>query len=316
MPAAVLAVIAPVFIVIAVGWLSARTGYVAAGTTQVLGGFVLRLALPALVFTALTAGPDRRLDYGYMLAYAAATFATFAIGLLLARRAGKPLSEGVVWGLGMSGTNSGFMGYPIAALVVGPAAATVLAQNMVVENLLLLPFAMVLGDSSRGARGTLGATLRGIAGNLLTNPLLLAIAAGLAVAGLGITLPAPLAKPVTLIGSVAGPLALFVVGATMAELGRGGTRGQILAIVAGKLVLHPLLMLLALLLVPGLDPAQRAGGIIFCAAPMMSIYAILGARFGRPGLSAAALLAATVASALTMPVLIALLDRVGWVTIG
>lgn len=318
MPAAVLAVVAPVFLVIAIGWLAARTGYVAAATTEALGGFVLRIALPALVFTALTgAGPGRSLERGYMLAYAAATLGVFAFGLLLARRAGKPLGEAVVHGLGMSAANSGFMGYPVATLVIGgPAAATILAQNMVVENLLLLPLAMVLGDSARGPRGTLAHTLRGVAGNLLRNPLLIAIAAGLLVAGLGLRLPETLARPITLLGSVAGPLALFVVGATMAGLGKGGTAGEITAIAAGKLVLHPLAMFLALMLVPGLDPAQRAGGIIFCAAPMMSIYPILGARFGRPGLSAAALLFATVASAATMTILLALLARDGMITLG
>ncbi len=318
MPAAVLAVIAPVFLVIAIGWLAARTGYIAAAMTDALGGFVIRIALPALVFTALTgAGSGRPLDRGYMLAYAAATLGVFAFGLILARRAGKPLAAAVVHGLGMSSANSGFMGYPIATLVIGSgAAATVLAQNMVVENLLLLPLAMVLGDSARGPRGTLAQTLRGIAGNLFRNPLLIAIAAGLAVGALGLDLPEALARPITLLGSVAGPLALFVVGATMAGLGKGGTPAEIAGIAAGKLVLHPLAMFLALMLVPGLDPAQRAGGIIFCAAPMMSIYPILGARFGRPGLSAAALFFATAGSAVTITLLLVLLDRAGMIALA
>ncbi len=318
MPLAVLAVVAPVFLIIAFGWLAARTAYVEAGVTAALGAFVLRVALPALVFTALTgAGPGRRLDRGYLLAYAAATLAVFALGLVLARRRGKPLAEAVVHGLGMSATNSGFMGYPVAALVIGPAAAAgILAQNMVVENLLLLPLAMVLGDSGRGPRGSLRQTLRAIAANLVRNPLLIAIAAGLVVSALGLRLPEPLLRPVTLLGSVAGPLALFVVGATMADLGQGGTVAEIAGIVAGKLVLHPLALFAALLLLPGLEPAQRAGGVIFAAAPMMSIYPILGARFGRPGLSAAALLVATLASAFTTSALLAILDHAGLISLG
>ena len=79
----------------------------------------------------------------------------------------------------------------------------------------------------------------------------------------------------------------------------------------GKLVVHPLAVFAALMAMPGLDPVLIAGGVIFASVPMMSIYPLLGARFGLAGLSAAALLSATVLSCLSITAAILLLERGG-----
>ena len=72
-------------------------------------------------------------------------------------------------------------------------------------------------------------------------------------------------------------------------------------IAAGKLLLHPLLMLGVLLAVEAaglgpLDPQLRAAVLLTAACPMMGIYPVLAQRHGREGLAAAASLGTTVAS--------------------
>ena len=312
---AVLAVIAPVFVMIGAGYASVRAGYVPPETTQAMGGFVLRIALPALVLNALTVTPLREtLTWSYLIGYGGASLVVFAIGYGVARGvAGQGASASAVRAFGVCGSNSGFMGYPIAAMVIGPTAGAILAQNMIFENLFLIPMTIVLAELGQSSSNTLGGLLRGIALSLLRNPLLIAIALGLAISASGVALPQPIARPIALMGAVAGPIALFVVGGTLAQLSWGGTPAELGRIVTGKLVLHPLMVFLALSAMPGLDPVLIAGGVIFASVPMASIFPIIGARFGLPQLSATALLTTTVLSALTISGLIVGMGHFGMV---
>lgn len=62
------------------------------------------------------------------------------------------MSFSVLIGLGMSFSNSGFVGYPIALQILGPPAAAALAMCMIVENVLMFPLALVLAVP-RGVEG-------------------------------------------------------------------------------------------------------------------------------------------------------------------
>lgn len=313
----VLAVIAPVFVIIGAGYVAVLTGYVKTEATQALGGFILRIALPALVLNALTAQPLRdTVTWRYLLGYGGGSLLVFGIGYLMARRiAHEGVAKSAVRAFGISGSNSGFMGYPIAAMVIGPPAAAILAQNMIFENMILIPMIVMIAEVAEAEPGSLGAVLRGIALSLVRNPLLITIAVGLAISGSGIELPQPIARPIALMGAVAGPIALFVVGGTLASLSWGGTPAEISRIVAGKLLLHPLVIFCTLSLIHGLDPVLVSGGVIFAAVPMASIFPIIGARFGLPRLSATALLAATVISAGTISALVIAMGKAGLVSL-
>jgi malonate transporter len=315
---AVLQIVAPVFVIIAAGYAALRFGYLEQAALVGLSAFVLRVALPALVFHALAGAPvGETMDARYLAGYCAGSLAVFAAGYFRARRAGRDVGVCAMQGLGMSVSNSGAVGFPIVTLVIGASGAPILAQTMIVENLVMLPIGLTIAEMAGARDGSLGATLAGIGRTLIRNPLLLAIAAGIAVAAFGIELPYVAARPVALLGTAAVPLALFVVGGRLAQLGaRGGAPREVAFIVAGKLGAHPLAVGAALLMMPGLEPTLLAGGILFAAAPMMSIYPIFGARFGMAELSATALLVATICACGTLTLLILLLGRFGAVALA
>ena len=78
-------------------------------------------------------------------------------------------------------------------------------------------------------------------------------------------------------------------------------------VVAGKLLLHPSMVALALLLVGGgtaMPDALRLTAVLIAGVPMMSIYAIFGQRFGRAAMSATAQIVATALSILSLPAVI------------
>lgn len=92
---------------------------------RVLDGFVMQLALPALVFQALA---QRRfaeiLNVSFLVAYAFGALIVMAAGWFYARRLqGRDAGFSALVGMGVNFSNSGFVGYPIAVQLLGPTAA-------------------------------------------------------------------------------------------------------------------------------------------------------------------------------------------------
>ncbi|MGR1217434.1 AEC family transporter [Metapseudomonas otitidis] len=292
----ILAITAPIFILIGLGFLSARFGLVTQVQAQGMGRFVITFALPALVVHALLQRPlGEVLDLGYLLAYGLGSQLVFWGGLLFTRLVrGEPLSASAITALGMSVSNSGFIGYPIVALVVGPTAGVALALNMLVENLLMIPLALGLAEMGQQGGSRLRDALRDTFLRLLRNPVIIGISVGLLLALLEVRLPAVPARVVDMLASASAPVALFVIGASLLGLRAGGLLADVAQLSLGKLVLHPLVVLLCFQLLPTTDPMLKVAGVLFASAPMMSIYPILGQRFGQEGRCAAALAACTV----------------------
>ena len=305
----VLGITAPIFILIGLGFVSARIALINREQIRGLGAFVINFALPALVLRALV---ERRLDevlnWPYLAAYALASLSLFTAGFAVARwLRGQGQSASAILAMGMSVSNSGFIGYPIAVMMLGQTAAVAMALGMLVENLLLIPLALALAEAGT-QRGNGGwALLRETGLRLARNPLIIAIAVGLLLSLLQIRLPAVPLRVVDMLADASAPVALFVIGGSLYGLKLGGMGGDLVQTALGKLVLHPLALLLTFLLLPGVEPQLMVAGLLFASAPMMSIYPILGQRFGLEQRCAAALVAATVLAFFSISGLLALL---------
>ena len=145
----ILGITGPIYLAIALGYLSTRYGVFAKADMQLFGKFTLNLALPALLFNALSQhSVGEILNAQYLGAYALGSLLVILLGLWWARKIkGGSLSYSSTMAMGMSCPNSGFVGYPIILLSLGPVAGVALALNMVVENFLLLPLLLAIADS-------------------------------------------------------------------------------------------------------------------------------------------------------------------------
>ncbi len=295
-----LSTVLPLFLVILLGYAAIRSGYVRADQIGPIAGFVVRIALPALIFNAVTSvSPGDALNWPFIAGYAGASLLTLALGLAAGMLLfGLRVGPSAMMGLGMAGSNSGFMGYPLALSVMGVAAAPMLAQCMLIENLLIIPLAMTIAEVAGGRAG--GSAMRRVLVSTVNNPVLPAVLVALAISALRIPVPAPVEQAIDMLSAVAAPVALFVVGGTIATTPFRGMLGQVSAVALGKLVVHPVLVLGALSLAPGVDRLTMAGGLLFAAVPMMTIYPILGQRAGIGMMAASALVGATVASFATL----------------
>lgn len=308
----ILGITGPIYLAIALGYVFTRRGMFVKADMQVFGKFTLNLALPALLFNALS---QRRigeiLNAHYLLAYAMGSLVVGLGGLYWARKVKKhSLSYSSMMAMGMSCPNSGFVGYPIMLLTLGPVAGVALALNMVVENLLMIPLMLAVADAQGGASGqwkqVVGQTLK----NLAKNPMIWGIVAGFGFSWFDLALPAPLARTVNLFAQASAVLALFVIGGSLVGLKVEGVKGTVSQVTFGKLFLHPLAMFLVLTWVmPVADPALRSAALLSGALPMMGIFTILNQRHGHGAISAATLLVTTVASFFTLSALLWVLQH-------
>lgn len=285
----VLSVTAPIFLIVALGFLAVRLAWVGASDARALGGFVLRFAMPALIFKALSSRPLAEIaDWRLLAAYAGASAVAFAAVFALFARGGQV--RAAMRALGGASPNSGFVGYPIASLLVGPKAAIALALCLMVENLMTIPLALTLAESGAG-EGKLSAAA--LALRLAKNPLLIAIALGVAASLAGLTLPTPIARAVDLLALAAPAVALFAIGGALVGLQIGGELAEIAPVAAAKLALMPLLMLGFASLAGGADPQVRRAMLVMASAPVFSIYPLICRPFGQEQAGAAILIVET-----------------------
>ena len=306
----VLAVTAPVYLLIGAGWAAARLGVVSAADLSAAGRVVLALCLPALIFRAvLSAGMsgDGALNLRLIGAAAAAGLTVLAAGVGVLRLMGHPPAAAWILALGMAAPNSLFVGFPVAAAAFGiEAAGAILAQMLVVENLLVIPAGLILSDVVAYGSGAARGALRAAAARLVRNPLLWAIAVALGALASGLRPPGPLDRALEMLAAVAPGAALLIVGGAMAGQPLRSEIASAATITAGKLMAHPFVMLatLAAARVPG-DVTTIA--LVFAAAPMMTVFPLLASRHAGPALPATAMVMATVLSFGSVSLALALL---------
>lgn len=308
----ILGITSPLFAAMGLGFIAVRLEFFSKADIRVLGRFVISVALPALLLKALSERSFADiLNVTYLTGYGLGSLTALGFGVGIAYFVKKQsLQASAVVGMGMSLSNSGFIGYPVVLQFLGPSATVAVALSMMVENLLILPLVFALADAhaSDGRARKWHETLSVIFRGFLKNPLILAITAGFLCSMLGLKLPMPIARTIDMFAMASGAVALFVIGGTLVGLRLKGASANIVLICVGKLLLHPLAVFLALLILPPMDPILHRAAIILACVPMLSIYPILAQKYGQEEWCAAALLAATVTSFATISVMLWLVN--------
>ena len=304
----ILAITSPIFLIIAIGFAAVQLGAMAKADMRPLGRFVISFALPALIFKALALRSfPEIMNASYLIAYGLGSLAVFFLLLAIALMQGKGVAASAIHGLGASMSNSGFIGYPVAMLLLGPPAVIGLALNMMVENMLMIPLALGIAESGANGGESLRTILSHAAARLVKNPLIIAIFAGAAVSLSGLAMPAPVVKALDMLALASGAVALFVIGGTLAGIRLTGMLGDAGQIAVAKLLLHPAAVFAFLMLVPPMEPELRKAALIFASVPMVTIYPLLGQPYGQEEKCAAVLTLTTALSFLTMAAVLMLL---------
>jgi malonate transporter and related proteins len=260
-------------------------------------------ALPALLFDTLSKRSlDSILVPDFLLVYVSASMITYGIGVLVASiaRRTSPL-DNAFFGMGLSMSNSSYIGYPLVAQLLGDPALIAVVMAILTEVLIILPLTLILTEFHRErGRGSVLRTLGRVLRTVGTNPILLAIAAGLVFAALGWRLPVPIGRTIELLAGSAAVVALFAIGGSLAGQRVRGALGPATAIATGKLVVHPLVAFGMLMLVPTLDPTLGQAALILAGLPMVTIFPLIAQRYDQGEIPATALVITTLLAFVTL----------------
>jgi len=308
MLATVLAIVAPLFGLVLLGFVAGRRRWLPEGSTPVLNAFVVYLAVPALFLKVIIdSDPHELWQPGFLLAFSVGAAAAFALALLVDRKRHRRLSEASIDGLIAAYPNTGYLGIPLCLAAFGHTGlqAALIACVIPVTIVFVVAIIALEFDIHYGHGMTKAVTNTVI--RLVTNPLLIAPTLGIAWNLAGFGLPEPGHKLLELLGDAAVPCALVNIGTFLSESPTGGhdRAGWLVAI---KLLVQPAVTALVALVVLKMDPVWSSAAILLAALPTGTGPFMLATHYQfDSALSARAILVSTILSVATLTGILLLL---------
>ncbi|WP_256290775.1 AEC family transporter [Halobellus inordinatus] len=230
--------------------------------TQRLNDVAYYVALPALIFVSTyDRAIDELLTPGLLAGLLAVLFATAGVawGIHRKRSAGGRQSVAIVQSYH---SNIGYLGLPLVAATFDEQVTAIASVVLGVMSLTQVPLTVVVLTAINEADASLGDELN----RLIRNPVLATLIAGLTIGSLGLSVPAPVTGGLDVLGTLALPIALLCVGASLqidmpnVDLGATGS------VVALKIALMPALGWLVFSLL-SVDAATFTAAIVMLGTP-------------------------------------------------
>ena len=300
---AIFLTITPIFLIILFGFGFKRTGFPGEGFWEPAERLAYYVLLPALIVHNLAAADLGGLQVGRlaitMLSLAAAMT---AVVVLL-----KPLLgiDGAAFTSVLQGTVrlNAYLGFAVADAFFGAPGLTIVAVLVA----MMMPTVNIISIGAMAAwAGTAKPEWKRIATQIATNPLILACALGAALNVLQLAPPGWIMGMLKILNSTALPVALLCVGAGL-DLEVGRARRGVMALTCGlKLVVMPLAAFITARAL-GIDGLTFAVVVMFAGTAGSPAAYILARQLGGDApLMAGILTAETALTALTLPVILAL----------
>jgi len=297
--------ISPVFLVILLGFVSRRMGFLPDIFISSANRLVYFVAIPILVYDEISRGSfSQSFDLSQIGGTCLAVGTVGAASYLLARI--LRISEGgaaTFVQISFHG-NLGYVGLAVVFYALGPegrGAASVLAGF-----LILFQNVMAIGMYTFLASGEKKMDKR-VIGKFLGNPIILATLLGLISSAAGIRAPLFLERSFGIVGDMALPLALLIIGGSLKTA--PAKRLQLVAFsTIFKLLLLPLTGFL-LFRAMGVGLTQAETAVILLASPSATVTYVMASEMGgKADLAAAAVTISTVFSIVTYTLWIAVMS--------
>lgn len=241
--------IAPVFILVSLGYIAVRVKYFPQDGVRALTVFVNSVAAPALLFRAVL-GMDFSTAFKISLVgpyYIAAIF-IFFMTIVIARVFFKRRpGEAVSIGFSACFVNGLLLGIPIIQRAYGDEGLILLFTVIGIHAPLLYTIGMITMEMSRRDGQPLGKTLRIAGRNIVTQPLVIGISAGFIGNVTGFTQPEVLAATVDTLAMAVLPCALFGIGGALNNYKLSSVWRQASIVTFIKLVIQPFIVWLILI---------------------------------------------------------------------
>src|SRR6202140_7074 len=236
--------------------------------------FLVVVSLPALLFGIMSKTPFAELNNPpFLIATTCGTMSAFVLAMVLGRVIGElSLRKATIAGLSGAYGNIGYMGPGLALAVLGSKAAAPTALIFCCDSIFLfsiVPLLIALTDGEgRHWLHTLGLVVR----QIVLNPLIMSACAGAFAAALHIHPPVAIDNTLLFLQNAAAPTALFVLGVTVALRPFGRVPWEVPAMIAVKLLIHPLAVFgLKLLLGPFPQPWAATAILMASLPPALNV---------------------------------------------
>ena len=237
----------PVVLLIGIGFVAGRMKLIRGEAVRDLSNLVFLVLVQALLFRSMATAHLERLDLTSVALYYIVAGAMF-FALLFMRGLN---SRSAVLALAAIFSNTLMIGVPLVQLAYGQAGLVHLFTLISMHALILLTLATVVLEllvareqaaAGQGPRRHIAATVAQAVKNAILHPVPLPIIAGFLYSLTGFGLAPVVERPLKLLGDAFGPVALVLVGVTLAQTAIGPHLRGALVISVLKTILHPLLM--------------------------------------------------------------------------
>ena len=277
----VFTVILPILLLLLSGYICVRMQMISTLQIQALSGFVIKVALPALLFYALANKSMADLWHpAYFIAYGGGSLLLYLLAFFLCRYFFKEnLTHSAVLAMGGSMSNTGFMGTAILTLLLGNHATVYISLTLIIENLLILTLMLTLAEAGFEQKQPIQRLLWQTLKKLLKNPVILAVILGMSCAVLKVQLFTPLNQALMMIGHTASPLALFVIGGSLVGLSLKALNKMGWMLVVCKTFVMPALIFILLSQFSAVSKEMLYAGTLLAALPMPAAFGMFGQHY-------------------------------------
>ena len=267
--ASIFNLVAPFFGLILLGFAIGRYKKLPESGLSWLQFFLIYVALPPLFYRLIADKPLSELaNWGFIAGTTLATFCAFCLSFAVGMRYTRgDMPQSVMQGVAGSYSNIGYMGPPLILAALGPAASAPVVLIFVFDSVLLFSLVPLLMALAGVEKKSIFATAREVVWGVLTHPFNLATMAGVFASYTRLELPTAIDKMTLWLSQAAAPCALFLLGVTVALRPMKAMPGEVPALVAIKLLLHPLLVWVFLSIVGGVPDNWIFAAVIMAALP-------------------------------------------------
>ena len=309
----------PVVLLIAIGFAAGRLRLIRGEAVRDLSNLVFLVLVQALLFRTMASAHLERLDLRSVALYYIVAGAMF-FALLFIQGLN---SRSAVVALAAIFSNTLMIGVPLVQLAYGQAGLVHLFTLISMHALVLLTLATIVIEllvareqAANGQQGhrPIAATVARAVKNAILHPVPLPIIAGFLYSLTGLGLHPVVERPLKLLGDAFGPVALVLVGVTLAQTAIGPHLRGATGISLLKCVVHPLLMALAGWAL-GLSGLALSVMVVAAALPVGANVFLFSQRYHKAEeLVTASVAVSTAVAVVTVSITMALLAR--WNPLG
>lgn len=329
MTAVVAARLLGIAVVVAIGYLAARTGLLGGGeVAPVLSNLAFTVFTPALLFRTTATVDLGSLPWVTLAAFFGPALAVL-LGTYLGARAlgrdGDPPGAPAVRAISVTFGNTVQVGLPVVLALYGQAGLRLHVTIISLHALTILSVITVLieRDLARAARGgspgsaatpspaptALGTALE-TARNTVVHPVVLPVLAGLAANLAGLPRPAVVDDVLQLLGQAVVPVCLVLIGVSLHTYGGRTAIAPAAVLSAAKLLVLPAAVLGTARWLLGIGGLPLHVAVLCAAAPVGSNALLFAQRYRTlEGEASTAVVLSTSLYALTLPLWVAILGR-------